>query len=151
MLSGKSLHHFVCTFLNTKNKMSFRYFKEKRDYVILELKSGLFNAYDFYFSLHNAASDKATFHSIHNSDFPYDKIQLISNMKYEEVQNISKDYARSAMMSEFLFDTDRISSRYINRIIIHKDSVIEQFYCFLNMGVEFSIDEDNEFFFQERR
>ena len=84
-------------------------------------------------------------------DFPYDKIQLISNMKYEEVQNISKDYARSAMMSEFLFDTDRISSRYINRIIIHKDSVIEQFYCFLNMGVEFSIDEDNEFFFQERR
>uniref|UniRef100_UPI00345EC9C7 DarT ssDNA thymidine ADP-ribosyltransferase family protein n=1 Tax=Mesotoga sp. TaxID=2053577 RepID=UPI00345EC9C7 len=44
--AGKSLHEYVPLFLNTRNAMTFRYQKEKRDFAILRLNSDLVTHYD---------------------------------------------------------------------------------------------------------
>lgn len=133
-LGHYSLHDYVCTFINPQNKMSYRYQKENRNFVIIEFTTSTLNDYNWFLSKGNAACKTTSFFY---KDENAIEIGLIKGIKSKNRGNYD------LKMSEILFFTEKILPRYISKIILHPDSPLEPYYSLINRG--FDIVHDTEY------
>jgi len=137
MLGNYPLHDYVCTFINPQNKMSYRYQKEHRSFVIVEFLTETLTDYNWFFSKGNAASKKAEFFYKDQTTIEPSLIRQIKNRD-------SQDF--DLKMSEILLFTNRIHPRYISRIILHSDEIVEAYYPLTERGFQFDIDHNYQFY-----
>ena len=131
------LHDYVCTFLNPQNKMSYRYQKENRNFVIIQLSTKTLLEYNWFLSVRNAACQNATF--FYKDENAID-CALIRKIKSREKGQTD------LKMSEILFFTQRIHPHYISKIILHPKDQIEPYYSLMNRGFEFMYDSEYHYY-----
>jgi hypothetical protein len=131
------LHDYVCTFINPQNKMSYRYQKENRNFVIVEFAQETLNDYNWFLSKGNAARKNAEFHY---KDQTTIETTIIREIKDRNSKNFD------LKMSEILFFAQRIHPRYISKIILHPNELTEPYYPLMERGFQFSFDQDYQFY-----
>jgi hypothetical protein len=114
--AAKSLHEFVPLFLNTRNAMTFRYQKEKREFAILRLKSDLVTHYECKVSDRIAACNDAKIHDLSEATLKEININLVISVR-NFYDNLSLKKISGA---EILVKTDMIEPEWIECIILNR-------------------------------
>ena len=110
----KSLHEYVPLFFNTRNAMTFRYQKEKRDFAILRLNSDLVTHYDCLVSDRIAACSDAEIYTLSEAALKKINIELVLSARNFYDNRLLK----KRLGAEILVKTDMIEPEWIECIIL---------------------------------
>jgi len=110
----KSLHEYVPLFFNTRNAMTFRYQKEKRDFAILRLNSDLVTHYDCLVSDRIAACSDAEIYVLSEAALKKINIEVVLSAR-----NFYDNWLlKKRLGAEILVKTDMIEPEWIECIIL---------------------------------
>ncbi|WP_289058956.1 DUF4433 domain-containing protein [uncultured Mesotoga sp.] len=114
----KSLHEYVPLFLNTRNAMTFRYQKEKRDFAILRLNSDLVTHYDCLVSDRIAACSDAEIYVLSEAALKKINIEVVLSAR-----NFYDNWLlKKRLGAEILVKTDMIEPEWIECIILDRNA-----------------------------
>ena len=114
----KSLHEYVPLFFNTRNAMTFRYQKEKRDFAILRLNSDLVTHYDCLVSDRIAACSDAEIYTLSEAALKKINIELVLSARNFYDNRLLK----KRLGAEILVKTDMIEPEWIECIILDRNA-----------------------------
>lgn len=110
----KSLHEYVPLFFNTRNAMTFRYQKEKRDFAILRLNSDLVTHYDCLVSDRIAACSDAEIYTLSEPALKKINIEVVLSTR-----NFYDNWLlKKRLGAEILVKIDMIEPEWIECIIL---------------------------------
>ncbi|HPE54143.1 hypothetical protein BG32_07245 [Mesotoga sp. HF07.pep.5.2.highcov] len=114
----KSLHEYVPLFFNTRNAMTFRYQKEKRDFAILRLNSDLVTHYDCLVSDRIAACSDAEIYVLSEAALKKINIEVVLSAR-----NFYDNWLlKKRLGAEILVKTDMIEPEWIECIILDRNA-----------------------------
>lgn len=114
----KSLHEYVPLFFNTRNAMTFRYQKEKRDFAILRLNSDLVTHYDCLVSDRIAACSDAEIYVLSEAALKKIDIEVVLSAR-----NFYDNWLlKKRLGAEILVKTDMIEPEWIECIILDRNA-----------------------------
>ncbi|WP_205101223.1 DarT ssDNA thymidine ADP-ribosyltransferase family protein [Marinitoga litoralis] len=122
----KMLYEYVPLYINPRNAMLYRYLKEKRNIVILEISNKILRIYDHYFSIKNASAEDAIF-TKNIKDLELKKDMIFSKNWYGNKE------LKQIMQSEVLI-YEKISVKYIDRVIVNSSKNFYSLRKFANVS-----------------
>ncbi|MBM7560457.1 hypothetical protein JOC61_002272 [Marinitoga litoralis] len=120
------LYEYVPLYINPRNAMLYRYLKEKRNIVILEISNKILRIYDHYFSIKNASAEDAIF-TKNIKDLELKKDMIFSKNWYGNKE------LKQIMQSEVLI-YEKISVKYIDRVIVNSSKNFYSLRKFANVS-----------------
>ncbi|WGS65200.1 DUF4433 domain-containing protein [Marinitoga aeolica] len=124
--NNKMLYEYVPLYINPRNAMLYRYLKEKRDIVILEISNKILRIYDHFFSVKNASAGDAIFTK------NIKDLELLKEMIFSKNWNGNKNL-KQIMQSEVLM-YEKISVKYIDGIIVNSSKNYRSLRRFTNVS-----------------
>jgi hypothetical protein len=112
----KSLHEYVPLFFNTRNAMTFRYQKEKRDFAILRLNSDLVTHYECMVSDRIAACSDAEICPLSENALKKIDIETVLSARnfYDNL------LLKKRLGAEILVNTEIVEPKWIECIILDR-------------------------------
>lgn len=114
--AGKSLHEYVPLFFNTRNAMTFRYQKERRDFAILRLNSDLVTRYECMVSDRIAACSDAGIRPLSETALKEIDVEMIRSAR----NFYDNPLLKKRLGAEILVKTDIIEPEWIECIILDR-------------------------------